>query len=1172
MRRRVHIIFSVAFFVIILAKGSFSASVQEVPLIFNATESAKPGEVIGLQGANFGANPEVWLWFTPIEGKGSTPTPSIQLQVLKKSETYVSAVIPSNDPLGIYAVWVKANGVFSDVAYVNRARIQWSEFPEIDPGRSFRLFGRNLSLPGYKASIQFADSLGNSLAGTIESGDTYVLKVKAPPTLIPGRIYTIYFSNGAGGPLGKVSAPDPLVARTGGIDVFDLKVPWEADFAPFASNVYNVKTDSRLGVRAAGDGVADDTAAIQKAINRANADGGGVVYLPAGTYRIATFGGTGGGVALTMKSNVVLKGDSQAKTILAIEAPINITAHTANIVFSPESSVMGFLDLTIKVTTQITEPSPGNHYYLVGTRTTVDSNPSKLFFLRVTFDQNKWGGGLRLSTATGGRFLIADSIFKNSRKDRPHLITKDFGSDVNSARYIYIRNNSFPNFNVGLLIGGRNIIYEGNDLVYDGDYYNQINALQPSFSDGYGTRDRINVSGPNIVVLNNTFRSVGASITGNDGENILAEDSGTESRDTGIVTSAAATTLTDSGKAWGVNAWADFDVMLIDGTGRGQWRRIISNTATVLTLESAWTLTPGGGAKYTIMKLNVPHLLVKDNTIRDKRFAMSLYEGAYDVAFVGNTVINSGEVWVRAEDDPLASWFNPVLNVLIADNTITATSIARSSIVDIRSFHSQKTRSGVGIFLVEVRRNIVTSKGLEAFRAIAEYSYGGAETHWHPAGSSPPAAIEGIIFDGNTAIEAATAYGWIPGVEGVVVANYIDKEVIRTTYDLNYRDGLLSGGISYIAGVPALGSDNRALSFDGTGVVGLGKIDLRPLTLPTVLTAEGWFRTTGSHIAILSNRNVGATVIFVGWSGRLSVWDNRFGSSGVLEVASPLVNDGQWHHFAWTTNGTTHKLYLDGALKTTATKARIGSTGGGKIGQDGAGGANPFIGDIDEIRIWSVVRTADEIQANMNRELTGREPDLIQYWKFNERRGIIVKNEITYALPSVTVAAALTSGTTLFEQTDYSSSYSWSGYIDNKALLNPISGSANQLHLKVNPGTVSAGNFSHIGLVGIYKNSDFTLFYPSPEGIATSYADQSYYCFKTTDSNTWVDVILTFPVNYSGIFTSGDTYRPFLVALTNSGNSGPCLGNAPTGQGNFNQIEIKTDGSGNLYHQIGNGI
>lgn len=61
------------------------------------------------------------------------------------------------------------------------------------------------------------------------------------------------------------------------------------------SIVFNVK-DPTYG--AEGDGVTDDAAAIQAAIDAANAAGGGVVYFPPGTYRTETFLNVSDGVSL----------------------------------------------------------------------------------------------------------------------------------------------------------------------------------------------------------------------------------------------------------------------------------------------------------------------------------------------------------------------------------------------------------------------------------------------------------------------------------------------------------------------------------------------------------------------------------------------------------------------------------------------------------------------------------------------------------------------------------------------------------------------------------------------------------------------------------------------------------------------------------------------------------
>jgi hypothetical protein len=43
-----------------------------------------------------------------------------------------------------------------------------------------------------------------------------------------------------------------------------------------------------------------------------------------------------------------------------------------------------------------------------------------------------------------------------------------------------------------------------------------------------------------------------------------------------------------------------------------------------------------------------------------------------------------------------------------------------------------------------------------------------------------------------------------------------------------------------------------------------------------------------------------------------------------------------------------------------------------------------FLGAVDEIRIWNVVRTPTELQSNMHTRLAGNEPGLVGYWRFDE--------------------------------------------------------------------------------------------------------------------------------------------------------------------------------------------
>ena len=56
-------------------------------------------------------------------------------------------------------------------------------------------------------------------------------------------------------------------------------------------------------------------------------------------------------------------------------------------------------------------------------------------------------------------------------------------------------------------------------------------------------------------------------------------------------------------------------------------------------------------------------------------------------------------------------------------------------------------------------------------------------------------------------------------------------------------------------------------------------------------------------------------------------------------------------------------------------------------------GFQPFNGGLDEVRLWNVVRTQSQVQAAMLSELTGTEPGLAAYWRFNEGTGATVADD-----------------------------------------------------------------------------------------------------------------------------------------------------------------------------------
>lgn len=75
-----------------------------------------------------------------------------------------------------------------------------------------------------------------------------------------------------------------------------------------------------------------------------------------------------------------------------------------------------------------------------------------------------------------------------------------------------------------------------------------------------------------------------------------------DASDTGTASTPSTTDLllVDATKAWSANTWANYLIKITSGTGYGQVRHISSNTATSLTISTAWTTWPDLSSTYAI--------------------------------------------------------------------------------------------------------------------------------------------------------------------------------------------------------------------------------------------------------------------------------------------------------------------------------------------------------------------------------------------------------------------------------------------------------------------------------------------------------------------------------------------------------------------------------------------
>ena len=90
------------------------------------------------------------------------------------------------------------------------------------------------------------------------------------------------------------------------------------------------------------------------------------------------------------------------------------------------------------------------------------------------------------------------------------------------------------------------------------------------------------------------------------------------------------------------------------------------------------------------------------------------------------------------------------------------------------------------------------------------------------------------------------------------------------------------------------------------------------------------------------------------------------GSNNPGVRSSSNINDGEFHHVAFVKEGNQLKLYIDGNLEGTSTDSTTGTTANNTPVYLGSRGGNSefFKGNLEDVRIWNIARTAAEIKAS----------------------------------------------------------------------------------------------------------------------------------------------------------------------------------------------------------------
>ncbi len=203
-------------------------------------------------------------------------------------------------------------------------------------------------------------------------------------------------------------------------------------------------------------------------------------------------------------------------------------------------------------------------------------------------------------------------------------------------------------------------------------------------------------------------------------------------------------------------------------------------------------------------------------------------------------------------------------------------------------------------------------------------------------------------------------------------------------------------GLLAAASAGALPPGN-ALAFDGVDdLVNLGHG--ASFDLGNTLTVEAWVRPASltTRQGVFSTRLDNAAGSFQlevgpgdGGSARVAVTGVN---TWVAQTGDNAVAAGGWTHVAYVRTGPgagTHAIYVNGVAQALVSNAAyaFADNASDKVVASGTSGGQLLAGLVDELRVWSVARSAQEVRESMHLVLAGSEPGLVAYYDFDETSG-----------------------------------------------------------------------------------------------------------------------------------------------------------------------------------------
>jgi hypothetical protein len=592
---------------------------------------ARPGDSVVVTGA-FSPEPKTIQlaslnhvtgnWQAAVDKAASTTKP-----VSQGPESIVFQ-LPDNLPAGATGFRISNSAGIELYGRANLPEIYWlmgvpSAAHQSDPGEEIaasiaakgdliRVFGRNFG-PNPELVLRAAN--GNEYVVASSFRSEWTVSASVPAMLSDGRYTVMVRSEPGNANTGSAPVPVQIVTR----------------------RVLRVHTLDARSCGARGDGVHDDSTAIQSCLDQAAKTGTAVVQFDAETYLL--------GHSISIPPHIYLKGAGRNKTIFKA----NIAGASAPLLSG--ASYFGLSCMTIdspSVPRVLGSEAGGAGHVLIDNVAISGLNRNAL-----PTSLPDLGAQLKLSAALA-----------RGDKDAVNLTGND----------IRILNSEIVSAGRALILTNAHGVYLSGDVVTDGPYgwYSIVNSTGVIFeksringvndmASGGSYAGTIGIS-QDIYTAGNTYERMPAA----NGEAFTSDGPG--GAYFGALASANGTHLKLAGDPnWKNRSWAGSSVAILGGRGAGQYRLIQRWSGREIDTEKSFDIPPDKNSIVTVVPTQRHYILV-NNRITDAGIGLQFYGTIFDSIIADNALTRSGGIFLHAA--PYGDGIQPNLFVQILDNTI----------------------------------------------------------------------------------------------------------------------------------------------------------------------------------------------------------------------------------------------------------------------------------------------------------------------------------------------------------------------------------------------------------------------------------------------------------------------------------------------------------------------